>query len=259
MQRQTQGPYTFRPLKEGDEAAEAAARAFARASIYERVWLHAALELPILRARAEPLAAFHGERVVGLAAAVEGLFPFRAVAIDAALPGIASGLFARLEPPFVCRVPARLTRELARAGARAIRGERQMVRLDPCVTPAPIDPQIERLTDAHELARFCGPGFTPLALQLGPFFGVRDAFGDLTAVAGARFLTERVAVIGHLETREDFRRQGSARALAAALACALETPERRVVVHLHAGDRPAEHLFAQLGFRGVHDFSVFAR
>lgn len=254
-----QGPYTFRPLKEGDEAVEAAARAFARASIYERLWLHAALEIPILRARAEPLAAFHGERVVGLAVAVEGLFPFRAIAIDAALPGIARALFARLEPPFVCRVPARLTAELARAGARPIRAERQMVRLDPCASRPPLDPQIERLSDALELARFCGPGFTPLALVLGPFFGMRDAFGDLTAVAGTRLLTERVALIGQLETREDCRRQGSARSLAAALAGALETPERRVVAHMNEGDRAAEHLFAELGFRGVHDFSVFAR
>ncbi|HKC50209.1 MAG TPA: GNAT family N-acetyltransferase [Myxococcota bacterium] len=254
-----QGAYTFRPLKEGDEAAEAAARAFARASIYERVWLHAALELPILRARAEPLAAFHGARVVGLAAAIAGVFPFRAVAIDAALPGIARALFARLESPFVCRVPLRLTSELTRAGARPIRAERQMVRLDPCAASALIDPQIERLSDAGELARFCGPRFTPLALELGPFFGVRDAFGDLTAVAGTHLLSERIALIGHLETREDCRRQGAARALAAALACGLETPERRVVVHLNHGDRPAEHLFAELGFRGVHDFSVFAR
>ncbi len=254
-----QSAYTFRPLKEGDEAAEAGARAFACASLYERVWLHAALELPILRARAEPLAAFHGERVVGLAAAIEGLFPFRAVAIDAALPGIASALFARLEPPFVCRVSARLTCELARAGGRWIRAERQMVRLDPCASPAPVDPQIERLSDARELARFCGPRFAPLALELGPFFGIRDAFGDLTAVAGAHALTERIALIGHLETREDCRRQGSARALAAALTCALETPERRVVAHVNEGDRPAGHLFAELGFRGVHDFSVFAR
>jgi hypothetical protein len=254
-----QGPYTFRPLKEGDEAAEAAARAFARASIYERLWLHAALEVPILRARAEPLVAFHGERVVGLAAAVEGLFPFRAVAIDGALPGVASALFARLEPPFVCRVPARVTRELARAGGRAIRTERQMVRLDPRESAAPVDPQIERLTDARELERFCGPGFTPLSLVLGPFFGIRDAFGDLIAVAGARLLSERIALIGQLETREDCRRQGFARALAEALSRALETSERRVVVHLKEDERPAEHLFAQLGFRGVHDFSVFAR
>jgi GNAT superfamily N-acetyltransferase len=259
MQPETLGLYTFRPLKEGDEAAEAAARAFARASIFERVWLHAALEIPILRARAEPLVAFHGERLVGLAARIEGLFPFRAVALDAALPGVATGLFMRLEPQFVCRIPARLTAEVTRAGGRLVRVERQMARLDPSHSHAPPDREIERLTDAAEIERFCGPSFTALALELGPFFGARDAFGDLTAVAGTRFLTERVALLGLLETREDCRRQGYATALARAWAAALETPERRVLAHFPAGDRAAEHLFAKLGFRGVHDLSVFAR
>jgi ribosomal protein S18 acetylase RimI-like enzyme len=253
------GPYTYRPLKEGDEAAEAAARAFVRASLYERVWLHAALELPILRARAEPLVAFHGERMVGLAAAIDGLFPFRMIALDGALPGVAAALFGRLEPPFVCRVPARLTRELARAGARLTRVERQMVRLDPSDSRPPLDPQIERLTDAAELMRFCGPAITPLALQLGQYLGVRNAFGELAAVAGAPWVTERIALIATLETREDFRRQGIARSLAASLASSLESFERRVVAHLDVDDRAAEHLFAELGFRGVGDFAVFAR
>ncbi|MFI5316307.1 MAG: GNAT family N-acetyltransferase [Myxococcota bacterium] len=254
-----QSGYTFRPLKEGDEAAEAAAHAFARESIFERVWLHAALEVPVLRARAEPLAAFHEGRIVGLAASVEGLFPFRVAAIDAALPGVAGDLLARIEPPFVCRVPMRLARELARAGARPIRVERQMVRFAPTAARPPLDPQLERLSDARELAHFCGPSFAPLELELAPFFGVRDAFGDLAAVAGARFLSERIALIGHLETREDCRRQGYARSLAATLACSLETPQRRVVVHIDEGERSAVHLFAELGFRGAHDFSVFAR
>ncbi len=253
------GPYSYRPLKEGDEAAEAAARAFVRASLYERVWLHAALELPILRARAEPLVAFHGERVVGLAAALEGLFPFRMVALDGALPGVAAALFGRLEPPFVCRVPARLTRELARAGARRTRVERQMVRLDPSHSRAPVDPPIERLNDAAELQRFCGPAVTPLSLELGQYLGVRNAFGELAAVAGAPWVTDQIALVTTLETREDFRRQGLARSLAASLASSLESFERRVVAHLDAEDRPAEHLFAELGFRGVGDFAVFAR
>jgi len=251
--------YTFRPLKEADEVAESAARAFARASLYERVWLHGALEIPLLRARAEPLVAFHQERVIGLGAVLSGVFPFRVVAIDGSLPGVASELFARFEPPFVCRVPARLAREIEHAGGRAIRTERQLVRFDPVVSrPAP-DSQIERLTDSAELARFCGPSFAPLALELAPFFGIRDAFGELAAVAGGRLVTERIALIGQLETREDHRRQGFARALAAAIACSLETRERRVVAHVNPSAHGAEHLLTSLGFRGAHDECIFAR
>jgi ribosomal protein S18 acetylase RimI-like enzyme len=254
-----QGAYSYRPLKEGNGAGEAAARTFARSAIFERVWLHAALELPVLRARAEPIAAFDGGRLVGLGAALPGLFPFRVAAIDAVLPGVATELLARFEPPFVCHVPARLARELARAGARPIRRERQMVRFSAPASRAVLDPQIERLTDAAELSRFCGPAFAPLELDLGPFLGLRDAFGELAAVAGARFVTERIAQIGHLDTRDDCRRQGHARSLAAALACALEGPERRVLVHVPEHAQGAERLFAQLGFRGTHDFAVFAR
>jgi GNAT superfamily N-acetyltransferase len=251
--------YTFRPLKEADEAAEAAARAFARASIYERVWLHAALETPLLRARAEPLAAFHGDRLVGLAVTIAGLFPFRMIALDGSLPGVASQLFARLEHPFVCRVPMRLAREIASAGGRPIRRERQLVRFDPSAERPAVDPHLERLSDARELARVCGPAFAPLELELAPFFGIRDAFGELVAVAGGRVLTDRVALIGHLVTREDCRRQGLARALAATLACALESAERRVVAHVSDAARETEPLFTSLGFRGTHEFQVFAR
>ncbi|HXZ84495.1 MAG TPA: GNAT family N-acetyltransferase [Myxococcota bacterium] len=254
-----QRSYSYRPLKQGNGAGEAAARAFARAAIFERVWLHAALELPVLRARAEPIAAYHGERLVGLGAALPGLFPFRVAAIDAALPGVAAALLEHFEPPFVCQVPARLAPELARAGARLIRRERQMVRFQAARERRGIDPQIERLTDPAELSRFCGPAFAPLELELAPFLGLRDAFGDLCAVAGARFVTERVAQIGHLDTRDDCRRQGYARTLAGALACALESPERRVLAHVAESAPGTEHLFAALGFRGTHDFAVFAR
>lgn len=249
----------YQPLKDGDEAALAAGRAFARESLFERLWLHAALELPPLLARSEVFTAQWRGRTVGLAAASDGLFPFRVAALDAALPGVAAELLAALPAPFVCRVPARLARELERAGARPIRRERQMVRLAPIADDAPLDPRIERLSDPAELTRFLGRDFAPLELELAPFLGIRDPFGELAAVAGARFLTERVALVGHIETREDCRRLGHARALVRALVRAVESPERRAVIHVREGAAPAEHLLAELGFRGTHDFCLFAR
>ena len=249
----------YNPLKDGDEAGLAAGQGFARESLFERLWLHAALELPALRARSELFTAQCGMRVVGLAAASHGLFPFRVAALDAALPGVAAGLLAKLAPPFVCRVPARLAHELARAGARPIRRERQMVRFDPPASSEPLDPRIERLSDPAELARFLGRDFAPLELELAPFFGLRDRFGELAAVAGARFLTERIALIAHLETREDCRGLGHARVLVRALVRAVESPERRAVIHVREGAAAAERLLAELGFRGTHDFCLFAR
>lgn len=250
---------TFHPLKDGDEAALAAGKTFAREPLFERLWLHAALELPVLRARSEIFTAQHGGRLVGLAAASDGLFPFRVAALDAALPGVAAGLLAKLPAPFVCRVPARLAHEVARAGARPIRRERQMVRFSRLDAGAPLDRRIERLSDPVELARFLGRDFAPLELELAPFLGIRDPFGELAAVAGARFLTDRVALLAHLETREDCRRLGHARALVRALVRAVESPERQAVIHVREGAAPAERLLAELGFRGTHDFALFAR
>lgn len=252
------GPYLVRALKDGDEAVEAAARGFARASLYERIWLHAALEVPPLRARSELFAALHGERAVGLAAVIDGLHPHRVAALDTGLPGVARELLQRVAPPFVCPVPVRLKSEILRAGGRPIRSERQMVRLDRSAPLPDADPRVERLCDPAELARFCGQGFAPLELELAPFLGIRDPYGELAAVAGARFLTPRVALLAHLETREDCRRMGYARALAGSLVRALESDERRIAVHVKDGEQDAAHLFAELGFRGTHEFRVFA-
>jgi ribosomal protein S18 acetylase RimI-like enzyme len=252
------GPYLLRALKDGDDAVEAAAREFARASLYERIWLHAALEVPPLRARSELFAAFHGERAVGLAAVIENLLPHRIAALDTALPGVAAELLARTARPFVCPVPLRLCSEITRAGGRPIRSERQMVRLDRSAPLPEVDPRVERLCDAAELARFCGQSFAPLELELAPFLGIRDPYGELAAVVGARFLTPRVALLAHLETREDCRRMGYARTLAGALVRALESDERRIALHVKDGEQAAVHLFAELGFRGTHEFRVFA-
>ena len=248
--------YAYRPLKVGDSAALAAA--FARDALFERIWLHAALEVPALHARVESLEASHGERVVGLAAVVDGLFQFRLTAVDGALPGVAEELLRRVPRPFVSPLPSRLAPQAIRAGGREIRTEMQMARLDSAVSLPPVDPRVESLSDTDELTRFCGTSFARLELELGPFFGIRDAFGELAAVAGTRFTTERMALLAHLETREDCRRQGYARALATAVVRALETPERRVVLQLKEGEQAARALFASLGFRGTHAWRVFA-
>lgn len=248
--------YAYRPLKDGDPKALAAARGFARGALFERIWLHAALEVPSLRGRVEVVEALHGERVVGLAAMIEGLFPFRLTAVDGALPGVVEELLLRVPGPYVCPAPARIATQVARAGGREIRSELAMVRLVSAVALPVQRERVETLRDADELLRFFGASFA--LLELGPFFGIRNAAGELVAATGVRFATERVALLAHLETREDCRRQGYARALASEAVRALESPERRVVLHLKGGEQAARSLFASLGFRGTHEFRVFA-
>ena len=77
-----------------------------------------------------------------------------------------------------------------------------MVRLDGALALPPGDSRVERLLDADEIARFCGTSFARLELELAPFFGIRDAFGELAAVAGARFVTDRIALLAHLARME---------------------------------------------------------
>lgn len=250
--------YAYRPLKEGDPAALAAARGFARGALFERIWLHAALEVPALHGRVDVVEALHGERVVGLAAVIEGLFPFRVTAVDGALPGVVEELLRRVPGPYVCPAPARIATQVGRAGGREIRSELAMARLVSAIALPAQRERVETLRDADELLRFFGTSFAPLELELGPFFGIRNAAGELVAATGVRFATERVALLAHLETREDCRRQGYARALATEAVRALESPERRVVLHLKGGEQAARSLFASLGFRGTHEFRVFA-
>lgn len=250
--------YAYRPLTDGDSKALALALGFARRALFERIWLHAALEVPALRGRVELVEALHGERVVGLAAVIEGLFPFRLTAVDGALPGVVEELVRRVPGPYVCPAPARIATQVARAGGREIRSELAMARLVSAIPLPARRERVERLSDPEELLRFFGTSFARLELELGPFFGIRNAAGELVAAAGFRFATERVALLAHLETREDCRRQGLARALATEAVRALESPERRVVLHLKSGEQAARSLFASLGFRGTHEFRVFA-
>jgi hypothetical protein len=251
-------PIALRTLPKDDTAAFAALRAFARALIFERIWLHGALEVPPLFARSEIVEARHGSHVVGALAVIEKLFPFRLAAVDGALPGVVEALLREVPRPFVCPAPARLAHEIARAGGREIRTELQMARLDDGVPlPAP-DARVERLTDADELVHFCGTSFARIELALAPFFGVRDAKGELAAVAGARFTTAKIALIAHLETREDCRRQGYARALAIAALHELARGECRAVLQLKEGEHAGRRLFAALGFRGTREFRVYA-
>ena len=102
-----------------------------------------------------------------------------------------------LAPPFVCRVPARLAQELARAGARPIRVERQMVRLDPCAVAAPLDPR-----DRATLRRGRARALLRPRLRAARARARRRSSASATRSAssppsrGARFLTERVALLG---------------------------------------------------------------
>jgi hypothetical protein len=237
--------YTFQPLKQADEAAEAAARAFARASIYERVWLHAVLETSLLRARAEPLAAFHGERLVGLRLDRRPV-PFRMVALDGSLPGVAVAP-GRLEP-FVCMVPRGCARDRPRGGRFVRRERRRALRRWRSVRQWIPDRGVCRSARLAVLR----PSFAPLELELAPFFGVRDRSAS-SPPSPADAFDGRVALLGHLEDATTTAAWASPGRWPA---YALETRRQRVARGRGASSRRSTA--DSPGFRSAHD-AIFAR
>ncbi len=228
-----------------------AARAFARAELLGRALLHASLEQPALQERSRHWLAFAGERIVGVAAEIDGVFPFRSAPLAATLPGAASALLEALEPPCFCLAGEPLWSELARAGAELAATHLQMARLrrDPLPDPEP-EPEIVTLDDPEELAHFYGPGFERMRHELGPFVGVREG-GALIAAVGAEYLTDELAQLGKVRIGDSKRGSALARALVTRLVRQLETGTRRVVLQVREDAAPAIALFSELGFRGT--------
>ena len=228
-----------------------AARSFSRAELLGRALLHASLEQPALQERSRHWLALVGERIVGLAAEIDGVFPFSSAPLAATLPGVASALLEALDPPCFCLAGEPLWSELARAGAERAAVHLQMARLrrDPLPDPE-ADAQIETIDDPEELARFYGPGFERMRAALGPFVGVREG-GVLVAAAGAEYVTDELAQLGKVRVGDARRGSVLARALVTQLVRQLETGSRRVLVQLREDAEPAIALFSELGFRGT--------
>ncbi len=236
-------------FEEGDEPGLARARSFARERVFERAWISGALEVDSLRKRSEFRQVLCEGRLLGLAAQIRGVLPYQMVSLAALLPRVARALLEGIDRPFVCPVPERNAPEVAAAGGRLMRTELDMVRLHRAPLPE-ADPRVERLEDSDEILRFAGRAFADFQLELGPFFGVRDARGALAAVGGVRFVTDRLALLAHVETREDFRRQGLARGVVVELVRALETPTRSVMLQVREANQAARWLYSELDFRG---------
>ena len=127
----------------------------------------------------------------------------------------------------------------------------QMVATRPL--PAGRDDEIEVLTaiDAPEmlaLASLTEPGpFLTRTPEMGRFLGIRRD-GRLAAMAG-----ERMRFPGHTEvsgvcTHPDFRGQGLARRLSAAVTAAIQQRGDRAFLHVWSTNTPAIELYRSLGF-----------
>lgn len=106
--------------------------------------------------------------------------------------------------------------------------------------------------DAYTPEERHGRFFEPYMLELGPWFGVREA-GRLVSVAGVHVVSARtsVAALGGIATRPDRRGRGLARALTTTLCRALREQVRLVGLNVAAANASAIRCYRSVGFREV--------
>jgi RimJ/RimL family protein N-acetyltransferase len=113
----------------------------------------------------------------------------------------------------------------------------------------------QRLTKNHaeelrELYRISGtPAWTPNAMDLGPFYGIVEDDGTISAVAGVHYMTPYGTEIGNVATHPDHKRKGYAAAcIKSVVEQVLETSEL-VVLHYYDYNVPAQKLYEKMGFK----------
>jgi ribosomal protein S18 acetylase RimI-like enzyme len=180
------------------------------------------------------------------------------------------GLLDWLRPALPERVFATLGRELSAALATGFdvdsHGEFVKMALDGATRLDVAEPAgLERLGveqlaelrdfyahDAYTPEERHGRFFESYMLELGPWFGVREA-GRLVCVAGVHVVSARtsVAALGGIATRPDRRGRGLARATTAALCRALYDEVKLVGLNVAADNTSARRCYERLGFREV--------
>ena len=124
------------------------------------------------------------------------------------------------------------------------------------------DSRLLRLDSSHErplrelyAAAYPDGYFTPRMLQTGRFFGYLDK-GAIVAVAGVHVVsdTERIAALGNIATRPDYRGQGLATLVTRRLAAELVAESKLVCLNVKADNAPALACYRKLGFVAVHEY-----
>jgi ribosomal protein S18 acetylase RimI-like enzyme len=114
----------------------------------------------------------------------------------------------------------------------------------------PVKMKLEDAEDLRELYRICGtPAWTPSALNLGPFYGIKAEEGSIVSVAGVHYVTPHGAEIGNVATHPSHRRKGYAEACIKAVSEDVLRESDRVLLHYFADNQAARKLYENMGFR----------
>ncbi len=113
----------------------------------------------------------------------------------------------------------------------------------------------ERLTIDHadqlrELYRLSGtPAWTPNAMNLGPFYGIIEDDGTISAVGGVHYMTPYGTEIGNVATHPDHKRKGYAAACIKSVVDEVLKTSELIVLHYFEDNTPAQKLYEKMGFK----------
>lgn len=104
----------------------------------------------------------------------------------------------------------------------------------------------ERLKELYRLSGT--PAWTPNAMSLGPFYGMIESDGTISAAAGVHYVTPYGAEIGNVATHPEHLRKGYAAACIKAVVEDVLKNSNIVILHYFADNVPAQKLYEKMGF-----------
>ncbi len=114
----------------------------------------------------------------------------------------------------------------------------------------PVRLSIKHVEQLKELYRLSGtPAWTPNAMNLGPFYGIMEDDGTISAVAGVHYVTSYGTEIGNVATHPDHKRKGYAAACIKSVVDEVLKTSDLVVLHYFEENTPAQRLYEKMGFK----------
>lgn len=175
------------------------------------------------------------------------------------LPRLEHAVYAHLAPGLAAMVEGRSTRSHGRF-LKMVQVEREALAIDGTYLAERLSPGHEAELRALYGAAYGDAWFDPRMLELGQYFGLRDA-GALVAVAGVHVSSREhgVAAIGNVATLPSHRAKGLAKRVVARLCQSLlDDGIFTIGLNVKADNAPAIACYERLGFAAVAPYEEWS-